>query len=155
MAIEKLQSSVFGAIAALGYVGADGASANGRINRVAGTVANAVDASQGSEYHLCSVPASAILLPESAIKTTGWGFAQAVIGVAGATDALLDVAKATGGATGNKPITIFGANWNKQIWEQLGLAEDPGEMIDLVVFTEGDATIAGQIDFDLVFANHV
>lgn len=148
MAIRKVLSTVYGILAL-------GSSAHGHIQRIAGTVSCEATDETGSMYLLCTVPASAIMLPESAIKTTAWGFAQAVIGVEGDTDALLDVTKATGGATGNNPITIFGANWNVPIWQQLGMTEDPGNSVDIYVFTEADATIAGQIDFDLQFANHV
>lgn len=152
---KKVLSSVFGQVVGGVFVPASGASAQGLITRVTGTVANLATDLQGSEYHLLNVPASAIMLPGSAIKTTGWGFAQAVIGIDGDTDALLDVTKATGGASGNTPIALFGALWNKPIWQQLGMAEAPGNFITLKVFTEADATIAGQIDFDLQFANHV
>ena len=155
MAIEFKQSSIFGSTGTTGYTAPNGSSRNGRINRVAGIVANSLTALTGSRYLICQIPSSAIMLPESAIKTTGWGFAQATIGTPDLLTGLLDVAKATGGTTGNKPITIFGATWNKPIWQQLGLAADPGHPVDLVVSTATDATVAGQIDFDLVFANHI
>ncbi|MEO0381614.1 MAG: hypothetical protein AAF252_15205 [Pseudomonadota bacterium] len=156
MAIRNVKSTVFGSTDANGvFTGASGASALGQPMRIGGTVTCLATDSQGSEYTLVQVPPSAILLPESAIKTTAWGFAQAVIGIDGDTDALLDVTKATGGATGNNPITIFDANWNNPIWEQLGMAAAPLDFIALKVFTEADATIDGQIDFDLQFANHV
>ncbi|WP_226779014.1 hypothetical protein [Oceaniglobus trochenteri] len=155
MPIVKQKSSIFGTTGEAGYTSPNSSSRNGRINRVVGTVTCAATDLQGSEYLVAQVPSSAIMLPESAIRTTAWGFAQAVIGVKGDTDALLDVAKATGGATGNKPITIFGSLWNKPLWQQLGMAADPGHAIDLIVFTEGDATAAGTLEFDLSFANHV
>ncbi|MDW3181772.1 hypothetical protein [Roseobacter sp.] len=152
---SKVLSSFYGQLVAGVFVPSRGASSLGQITRVAGTVSGLSSDLQGSEYHLLDVPSSAIMLPTSAIRTTAWSFAQAVIGVDGDTDALLDVAKATGGATGNTPITIFGAIWNKPIWQQLGMAADPGNPITLKVFTEADATVDGQIDFDLQFANHV
>lgn len=155
MAIRKVQSSAYGQLVNGVLVPARGASALGLITRMAGTVACLATDETGSEFSLVTVPASAILLPASAIKTTAWGFAQAVIGVDGDTTALLNVTKATGGATGNTPITLFDANWNKPIWQQLGMAEDPANPITLKVFTVADATIDGQIDFDLQFANHV
>lgn len=155
MAIRQVLSSAFGQLVAGVLVPARGASALGLITRMAGTVTCLDTDEAGSEYTLVTIPSSAILLPTSAIRTTGWGFAQATIGVDGDTDALLDVTRATGGATGNTPITIFGANWNKPIWQQLGMAEDPGNPIVLKAFTTADATVAGQIDFDLQIANHV
>ncbi|MEL6886898.1 MAG: hypothetical protein AAFP87_20490 [Pseudomonadota bacterium] len=156
MAIRKVKSSVYGSYDGQGvFLPATGASSLGKIMNVAGTVSCLAADNQGSEYHLTDVPPSAIMLPTSAIRTTGWGFAQAVIGVDGDTDALLDVTRATGGATGNTPITIFTANWNKPIWEQLGLAEMPLSHLTLKVFTEADATADGTIEFDLQFANHV
>jgi len=154
MAIVTSKSSVYGTNAT-GYTAPNSSSRAGRITRVAGTVTCGATDSAKSTYLVCDVPSSAILLPESAIKTTGWGFAQAIVGVAAATTGLLNVTKATGGAAGNKPIVIFEAKWNKPIWEQLGLVADPGMPLTLIVSTIADATIAGQIDFDLVFANHV
>lgn len=155
MAIVNKKSSVYAAMAATGMIAATASSAHGVIARVAGTITNDATDNSGSTYLMLAVPASAIILPESAIKTTGWGFAQATIGVAGDTAALLNVTKATGGGTGNNPVVLFDAKWNKPIWKQLGLAADPGTLIELVVSTATDATGAGTIDFDLVFANHV
>ncbi len=156
MAIVKVKSTVYGSTDAQGvFTSASGASALGHILRVCGTVNCLATDESGSEYTLLDIPASAVMLPESAIKTTGWGFAQAVIGIDDDTDALLDVTKATGGATGNNPITIFDAKWNMPIWAQLGMAEAPLNFITLKVFTAADATGDGQIDFDLLFANHV
>jgi hypothetical protein len=155
MAIRKVLSTFYGQLVAGVWLPATGAASAGKITRVTGTVECLATDEAGSEYKLMDVPSSAIMLPESAIKTTAWGFAQAVIGVDGDTDALLDVTKATGGASGNNPVDLFDAKWGKPIWQQLGMAEDPGNPITLKVFTEADATVAGQIDFDLQFANHV
>lgn len=155
MPVEHIKSDIFGSTGASGYTSPNSASRNGRINRVAGTVACAADALTGSTYLLASVPSSAIMLPESAIMTTAWGFAQAVVGTLGVTDGLLDVTKATGGASGNNPITIFGAKWNVPVWQQFGLAADPGIPLDILAIAQADATGAGSIKFDLVFANHI
>lgn len=155
MGIVQGKSTTFGKISDTGrYQGPSGASAKGKTIRVAGTVDCAAEDSNGSTYDIVEIPSSYILLPGSAMHTTAWGFAQAVFGADGVTDALLDVTKATGGATGNGLVTIFDAKWNKPIWQQLGLAEDPG-VVTLKVFAEADATIDGQIKFDLQFANHV
>ncbi len=155
MPVYKSQSNLFGGTFNGAYRAPNGASKNGRINRVVGTVVSAIDAQAGSTFKLATIPASAIMLPESRIKTTAWGFAQAVVGTTGATDTLLDVLKATGGAAGNAPVVMFDAKWNRPLWQQLGLAKDPGKPIDLIVIAEADATVAGQLDFDLQFANHI
>mgnify|MGYP001797082392 CR=1 FL=1 len=155
MAIRKVLSSAYGQLVDGAFSQSRGASALGLKTGMCGTVECLATDEAGSEYSLVNVPSSAILLPGSAIRTNAWGFAQAVIGVDGDTDALLDVAAASGGATGNVLVTIFGANWNQPIWQQLGMAADPGNPITLKVFTEADAASAGQIDFDLQFANHV
>jgi len=154
MAIVNKKSSVYGTNAT-GYTAPNSSSRAGRITRIVGSVSCEATDNAKSTYVVCDVASSAILLPESAIKTTGWGFAQAIVGVATATTGLLNVSKATGGASGNKPVTIFGAKWNKPIWEQLGLSADPNKPLTLIISTIADATGAGAIDFDLVFANHV
>lgn len=156
MAVVTKKSTVFGALVASGgYQAPNSASAKGLPMRIAGRVSNEATDQTGSKYLLCEVPSSAIMLPESAIRTTAWGFAQAVVGVEGAPDGLLDVTRATGGATGNNPITIFTPNWNVPIWQQMGLASDPLKPVQIWVVAEADATGAGTIDFDLQFANHV
>ena len=156
MAIRTVKSSVFGSTDANGRFTPDlGSSALGQLMRISGTVTNLASDNQGSVYHLCDLPVSCILLPETRIKVTGWGFAQAVVGVAGYTDQLLDVAVSGAAANGNAPITIFGAKWNKPIWQQLGMPAAPQNFVTLAVFTEGDATADGQIDFSISTANHI
>ena len=156
MAIRTVKSTVCGATSATGVFTPDsGASALGQIMRIAGTVSALSTDNAGSQYHLCDLPASCILLPESAIQTTGWAFAQAVVGADGFTDQLLDVTRATGGATGNTPITAFGAKWNVPIWQQLGMTAAPLDFITLKAFAEADATTDGDLHFALLVANHV
>lgn len=151
------KSTVFGTFDAAGlYNAPDLAQANGHIHAVAGRASNNITNSNGSKYLLAELPWDVILQPDSAIMTTAWGFAQAVIGVDEATTGLLNVLKATGGATGNLPITIFGAKWNKPLWAQLGLAARPASNVaKLYAYAIADATIGGDLDFMLKYANYL
>ncbi|MES2667925.1 MAG: hypothetical protein V4712_17710 [Pseudomonadota bacterium] len=153
MAIVNLKSTVFGVTGVAGYTAPNGSARDGRIHRVAGRISNGAGDSNLSKYLICELPWSAILLPPTAFMTTAWGFAQAVIGTDEDSDGLLDVARATGGATGNVPITIFGAKWNLPFWGQMGLASAPLKgFAKLYAVAEADATGAGTLDFDIHYA---
>ena len=87
MAIRKVLSSAYGQLVDGAFSQSRGASALGLKTGMCGTVECLATDEAGSEYSLVNVPSSAILLPGSAIRTNAWGFAQAVIGVDGDTDA--------------------------------------------------------------------
>lgn len=156
MAIRTLvKSTIFGATGVGGYTAPNGASRQGQLTRVAGTVANLADDSSGSTFLVCEVPASAIILPESKIKGDGWGFAQFVLGCEQDPDILLDAATSGLSSSGTAIVAQFGAIWNKPLWEQCGLAADPLKPMRLILTAEADAAGAGSASFDLIFANHV
>lgn len=156
MAVENLKSTIFGATVAGDYVAPDSAARDGHIRRIAGRVSNSAGANTGSKYLLCELPWSCILLSQTAFRTDNWGFAQAVIGTDEDPDGLLDAAKGAS-ATGQLPITIFGAKWNKPFWAQMGLAAMPakGAFARLYAVAEADATGAGTLDFDIQFADYI
>jgi hypothetical protein len=155
MAIRNVKSTVFGLTGAT-YTPPNAAARDGKVHHISGTVANIVGDNTGSRYHLFTLPATAIILPQSLIRTDAWGFAQAVVGTVGFTTGLLNVARATGGAGGNALATVFAADWNSPLWEQLGMSAPPTQnMIDIEAFTIADATGAGTLSFDIWFADHM
>lgn len=155
MAIRNVKSSVFGLSGAT-YTPPNAAARDGKVRHIAGTVANLLADNSGSRYHLFTLPATAIILPQSLIRTDNWGFAQAIVGCVGFTTGLLNVAKATGGAGGNALATIFASKWAQPLWQQLGMAAAPAQsMIDIEAFTIADATVAGTLSFDIWFADHM
>ncbi len=133
-------------------VAADPAQARGRYIAATGTVANAADDSSASMYHLCDIPADAILHEDTFFDVQAWGFAQVVIGTKTDTDALVDQTKATENEV--QPIAIGDANHGKRLWEVLGLSENPGGMIGLWAHAEAAATGAGTMLFRVAYLYH-
>jgi len=123
----------------------DPQQARGRIVVAVGTVANLASDSDTSMYHLADIPSIAILLPDTFFDVTNDGFAQIVIGTKSDTDALVDQTKATENVV--SPIAQGDANHGAQLWEALGLAEDPGGNISLWKHAEADAAGAGSTKF--------
>lgn len=156
MPVEQGKSTIFGATVAGDYVAPQSAARDGHIRRIAGRITNTATASTGSKYLLAEIPWSAILLPQTAFLTMNWGFAQAVIGTDEDPDGLLDAVKGAS-ATGQLPITIFGAKWNLPFWAQMGLPAMPikGSFAKLYAVAEADATGAGTLDFDIQFADYI
>lgn len=152
MAQVKIKSSVFGAIVAGLYTDPNSTSRDGGIHRVQGTVSNAADDSAGSRYLLVQIPTSAILLPETKFDTESWGFAACQLGIDEDPDALYTGAP---GASDVAPIAQWGAKWNVPVWQQLGLTSDPLKTIDLVSIAAANATGAGSLKFDIVYANYL
>lgn len=117
----------------------------GRTYMATGTVANAATDSSASMYHLIDLPSDCILDELTKFDVENWGFAQVVIGTQTDTDALLDVAKASGNTAA--PIAFGDANHGKELWEMLGLAADPGGEIGIWAHAEAGATGAGSMPF--------
>lgn len=156
MPVRNKVSTVFGVTGAAGYTPPNAAARDGRIHRVAGRITNAADDDSGSTFLMAEIPWAAILLHASLIRTDQWGYAQAVIGVPGTPTGLLNVARATGGTSGNLPVTAFGADWNLPFWQQLGLSAMPTTpFAALTAFAQANATGAGTLDFDLHYALHI
>lgn len=130
----------------------DPVEARGRAIYVTGTVANAVDDSTGSMYHLADLPADCILLPETFFGVANDGFAQIVIGTKTDTDALVDQTKATEAIV--TPIAQGDANHGKRLWEVLGLAEAPKGTISIYKHAEAPAAAAGSMTFQIVYLYH-
>lgn len=156
MAKVAVKSSLFGTTGVGGYTAPSAAARAGEVHRAAGTISNAATDNTGSTYLLAELPWSAILLPETAFHTAGWGFAQAVIGTPEDPDGLLDAAKGAS-ATGQTPVVIFGAKWNQPLWQQCGLAAMPtdGSLARIQAVAEADAAGAGVLNFDIRYVNHI
>lgn len=119
------------------------------IVRVAtGQVDNAADATAGSAYHLIDLPSACIIDPSSFFVIDTWGFASVRIGTSDANDGLISVARSTGPVA--RPVADGDANFDKRLWEVLGLAEDPGGFVSLFAYGIAAATAAGSLKFRLV-----
>jgi hypothetical protein len=156
MAIRTdVKADTFGVTGAA-YVPPFASARDGRIHRTAGRVSALAADNTGSRFLIAQIPTSAIILPQSFIRTDLWAFAQAVIGTIAVPTGLLNVARATGGATGNALVTIFGAKWAQPAWQQAGLAAAPVGVpfLDIFAHAIADATVLGTIDFDIWYANH-
>ncbi|MEM9782734.1 MAG: hypothetical protein AAF899_09680 [Pseudomonadota bacterium] len=110
-----------------------------------GTVTNLADDETGSTFRLCSIPSHAILHPDTVIDVQAWGFAQVVIGSAAIPDQLVDQTRATENLV--TPFAWGDANHGKRLWELLGMATDPGTLIDIYAHAEANATGAGTMPF--------
>ena len=127
----------------------DPLKSKGRAIYMTGTVENAATDSTGSKYRLAELPADCYLHEDTFFDVENDGFAQIVIGTNSDTDALLDVARSA--AAIQQPVAIGDANHGKQLWEILGMAENPGGYITLFKHAEANATAAGSMPFRIVY----
>lgn len=148
MAIKHEMSDLFRNAHAL-QGSPDPLKTKGRAIYLTGAVANTADDSSGSTYRLAELPSDCYLHEDTFFDVENGGFAQVVIGTKTDTDAFLDVAKSA--ATIQTPISQGDASHGKQLWEILGLAEDPGGYITLYMHAEADATGAGSVPFRIVY----
>lgn len=143
MAVVKTKSDLFPDLQA-GGVTPDPARARGRSIAIAFTVANLADDSSLSQYHLCDIPADAILDSRTAFLVSGWGFATVNIGTRTDVDALVTVAKSAGATVA--PIAFGDAKHGLPAWEALGLAAAPDNgVIGLYAHATAGATGAGSM----------
>lgn len=126
----------------------DPARARGRSICITGTVANGATDSSTSTYHLCDVPADAILDSRTAFKVSGWGFDAVRIGTKTDVDALVSVAKAAGANV--TPVAFGDAKHGLPLWQVLGLAAAPDTgVIGLYAHAIAAATGAGSMPFEV------
>lgn len=127
----------------------DPAWARGRPIVAIGTVANGASDSSGSTYHLADLPSDCLLDDSTAFDVENWGFAAIRIGTRDDVDALVAVLKSAGNTATCK---AFGdANHGKMLWEQLGLAADPGGKIGIYAHAIAGATGAGSMPFRIAY----
>jgi hypothetical protein len=121
---------------------------HGRIGVMTGEVANAADASVGSKYHLCDLPADCMLHRDTFFVVDQWGFGGVRIGTFDDADALLSAAKSD--ATVQYPVAAGDAKFDKRLWQLLGLTQEPKGHIGLYAHTIAGATGAGTLRFQIV-----
>jgi hypothetical protein len=158
MAVVSTKSSAYaqGPAGATKYVPVDNRFTAGAVRVAAGVVANAAGDSQNSVYLLAKLPSNAVLLPQTTLDLQDLGFAACKLGVTGAITGLLTVADVSALSAVSTPIAIFGAKWNKPLWEACGLSADPGGDLDIIVTCDGgNATGAGTVDFEIWFLSNV
>lgn len=147
MAIVEGKSNLIPDKFEAGRVTADPVEIAGRVIVATGNVTNLSTDSNGSSYHLVSLPSDCILLANTFFDVQNDGFAQIVIGTKTDTDALLDVARSA--AAIQRPIVDGDANHGKRLWEMLGFAANPGGKIELWKHAEANATGAGTTLFQI------
>ncbi len=120
--------------------------ARGRPVVAVGTVANLVSDSAGSLYHLCDLPADAILSSGTVFSTAAWGFLTVQVGTKTLPTALINAAR---GAL-ISPIIACDSKHGLPAWQQLGLAAQPANnLIELWANGPAAATIAGSMPFEV------
>lgn len=157
MAIVDMKSDAFDSFADLQLAVVDPIRNRFMMRGAIGSVANLATDSDTSLYRLWRMPSRAILRPETKVDLQEWGFAAATLGLAEADGATLTEAGLLGSVTvsglaaPSEPIAIFGAKWGLPVWEQAGLAADPGGLVDVIIGTAAGAAGAGSAKFDAVW----
>jgi hypothetical protein len=143
MPVVKKKSDLF-ADRSLDQVVPDPARARGRPICATFTVTNAADDSSGSTYHLCDIPADAILDSRTAFQVQNTGFAAIRVGTLGDVDALVAVLKSAGNVV--SPVAFGDAKHGLPAWQALGLAAAPENgVISLYQHAIANATGAGSM----------
>lgn len=142
MPITKKKSDILSA-------DSDSAKANGVLRFVTATLTNAADDLSGSTFRIASLPSCAVLDALTGFQVQNWGFADIRIGTAGNPAALVSVLKSAGNVV--NPIVRFDAKHGQPLWQALGLADDPGGMIDLFAHAIANATGAGSMKVEIAY----
>lgn len=148
MAVENIKSDLYRDEAAGGAV-PDAQYVTGRVKVMTGSVANGAADSAGSTYKIASLPADCLLDELTLFDDENWGFAATKIGTLTDPAALLDTAPITAPVGRKAPVAFGDANHGKELWEILGLSENPGGMIDLYAHAAAGATGAGSLLFQI------
>lgn len=120
----------------------------GKRHIATGKVTNAATDSSGSKYKLVSLPSDCIVTPNTKFFATSWGFAALRVGTFSDVAAL---ASAAAGVTVTPLTEGADASHGKELWQLLGLAADPGGMIDLYAHAIANATGAGSMNFTIEY----
>lgn len=107
----------------------DPAKAKGRMFVAADTITNAATDNTGSKYLIGLFPSECILDSKTYFNVTNWGYADIRIGTFSDPAALVSQTKAT--SNNISPIAQGDARHAKPLWQQLGMAADPGGEIGL------------------------
>lgn len=117
----------------------------GELRIATGTLVTAADASNGSLYHLCDLPARCYLHHGTFFDVENSGFAAVRIGTRDDADALVSQLRSAEAII--RPVAQGDVNHGVQLWEMLGLAAAPVGVIGLYVHAIADATGAGTMPF--------
>ena len=131
-----------------GQADVDPLRSNGRPKVITGTVANAADDALGSIYHLATLPAACLLHPDTAFDPTLSGLADLRVGTRTDPNALVAAPSIDGI---HKPVAFGDAKYDKPLWQMLGLAENPGGMIELYQHAIANATATGVTKFQITY----
>jgi hypothetical protein len=148
MAVVNTKSNLYGDYLA-GIDNPDPELARGRPIMATGTVSNGATDSNLSTYKLASLPSNCILADRTKFDVENWGFATVNIGTKDDIDALITVLKSAGNTV--TPVVFGDAKHGKRLWEVLGLAADPGGMIDIYAHASAGATGAGSMPFQFEY----
>lgn len=129
--------------------GPDPLKAKGRIILATALLENAADDSSGSTFRLAELPSDCFLHEDTFFDVENDGFAQIQIGTLTDAGALVDQTKATENLI--EPVAKGDAFHGKELWEVLGMAEDPGGFITLFKHAAADATGAGSMPFRIAY----
>lgn len=148
MAVENLQSALYRDPQSGASI-LDPMLKAGRLILTTGAVSHPADASTNSTFRLCALPSDCILHPLTYFDVTDYAFVAVRIGTQADVDALVSQTKATENII--TPIANGDANSQKRLWEVLGLAKNPGGVIDLFAHAIAGATGAGKIEFQVAY----
>lgn len=145
MAVVKSKSNLFIALAgAAAFIPPDPARARGRPICTTFTVENLATDNTLSMYHLCDIPADAIIDSRTAFQVQNWGFADIRIGTKSDVVALASVLKSAGNVV--SPVAFGDAKHGLPAWQALGLAAAPSNgVISLYAHAIANATGAGSM----------
>lgn len=146
MAVVNLKSDLYRDQQAGGAV-PDALVVKGIVRRATGKILNGAADSAASTYKIISLPSYVILGTGTLFHNANFGFATTQVGIAGDEDALFT--KTTSASTTESPVTGIEAASGVRLWELLGLAEDPNDMIDLIATAAAGATGAGNMPFTI------
>lgn len=121
----------------------DPAFARGELIVSTFTVANLIDDDSGSTFHLIDLPADCMLHWATSFQVQNWGYADVRIGTRSTPGALVSVLRSA--ANVQTPLAVFDSRWNQMLWQQLGLAANPGGNISLFAHAIANATVAGSM----------
>lgn len=128
----------------------DPARARAVMRKVTGTITNLVTDSLGSKYWLCDLPSECVLDLGTQFKVDLWGYVDIRIGTFATPGALVSVLRSAGAIHVLR--TTGDTRHNKALWEQVGLAADPGGMIGIWVHgSVANAAAAGSMNFDIQY----
>lgn len=126
---------------------ADPAKARGRRIVTVDTATNLATDNSGSKYLLGMFPSECILMSDTYFKVDNWGYAAIRVGTFSDPAALVSVLKNAGANV--TPIAQGDARHAKPLWQQLGMAAEPGGEIGLYIHGIADAAAAGTMPYEI------